>query len=179
MSRSTRPTGRYHIQTWGCQMNVHDSERMAGLLQGLGFGEASNEEEADLVLLNTCTVRENAAAKVAGKLGDLKTLKRKKEHLIVGVCGCLAQQEQDALFAGAPHLDLVLGPRAIPQLPKHVQRIVDSREHVADTAPWTETIGEGSETCTPDRDAALSVTAASAPPSFVSPTTLANPQSST
>ena len=85
------------------------------------------------------------AAKVAGKLGDLKTLKRKREHLIVGVCGCLAQQEQEALFEGAPHLDLVLGPRAIPQLPRHVEKIIDTRDRVSDTAPWTTTIGEGGE----------------------------------
>ena len=111
--------GRYFIHTWGYQMNVHDSERMAGLLESIGFDAASSETDADLVLLNTCTVRENAAAKVAGKLGDLKRLKREREHLIVGVAGCFAQQEQSQLFEGAPHLDLVLGPRAIPQLAKH------------------------------------------------------------
>ena len=124
-------------------MNVHDSERMAGLLESVGFRPAQSEKDADVILLNTCTVRENAAAKVAGKLGDLKRQKREREHLIVGVTGCFAQQEQSELFKGAPHLDLVLGPRAIPQLAKHVQRIVETREKISDTAPWTETIGEG------------------------------------
>jgi tRNA-2-methylthio-N6-dimethylallyladenosine synthase len=142
---SRQERGRYYVHTWGCQMNVHDSERMAGLLESIGFHAAEAEKDADLVLLNTCTVRENAAAKVAGKLGDLKRRKRERPEMIVGVAGCFAQQEQSALFDDAPHLDLVLGPRAIPQLAKHVQRIVESREKIADTAPWTETIGEGSE----------------------------------
>ena len=137
--------GRYFIHTWGCQMNVHDSERMAGLLESIGFRGTESEADADVVLLNTCTVRENAAQKVAGKLGDLKRIKRERPHLIVGVAGCFAQQEQSQLFEGAPHLDLVLGPRAIPQLARHVARIVETREKVADTAPWTDTIGEGSE----------------------------------
>src|SRR5689334_21431182 len=64
--------GRYAIHTWGCQMNVHDSERMAGLLETLGFAQADREDDADVVLLNTCTVRETSAAKVYGKLGDLR-----------------------------------------------------------------------------------------------------------
>src|SRR5688572_17954223 len=95
--------GRYFIHTWGCQMNVHDSERMAGQLEALGFSQARGEDEADVILLNTCTVRETSASKVYGKLGDLRRLKRQREHLVVGVCGCLAQQERDALFTRAPH----------------------------------------------------------------------------
>src|SRR5436190_2637982 len=139
------PRGRYFIHTWGCQMNVHDSERMAGQLEHLGFGQADSEEDADIVLLNTCTVRETSAAKVYGKLGDLRRLKRANEKMVVGVCGCLAQQERDALFAKAPHLDLVIGPRAIPQLARHVESILETRQRVRDTAPWTETVGAGSE----------------------------------
>ncbi|MEM7246930.1 MAG: tRNA (N6-isopentenyl adenosine(37)-C2)-methylthiotransferase MiaB [Acidobacteriota bacterium] len=137
--------GSYLVQTWGCQMNVHDSERMAGLLQSIGFREASSENDADLILLNTCTVRENAADKLRGRLGQLRELKRQRPHVILGVCGCLAQQERDGLFADAPHLDLVLGPRAIPQLPKHVRSLLEKREQLSDTAPWTSTVGEGSE----------------------------------
>ena len=139
------PRGRYFIHTWGCQMNVHDSERMAGQLEALGFGQAEREEEADVVLLNTCTVRETSAAKVYGKLGDLRRLKIERERMVIGVCGCLAQQERDALFVKAPHLDLVIGPRAIPQLARHVESILATRERVRDTAPWTETVGDGSE----------------------------------
>lgn len=137
--------GRYFIHTWGCQMNVHDSERMAGQLEALGFGQSPSEEDADIVLLNTCTVRETSAAKVYGKLGDLRRLKRRREGMVIGVCGCLAQQERDDLFAKAPHLDLVIGPRAIPQLARHVETVLVTRQRVRDTAPWTETVGDGSE----------------------------------
>ena len=137
--------GRYFIHTWGCQMNVHDSERMAGQLESLGFAHAASEADADVILLNTCTVRETSAAKVYGKLGDLRRLKRGNAELVVGLCGCLAQQERDALFAKAPHLDLVLGPRAIPQLARHVESILLTRERVRDTAPHVDTIGDGSE----------------------------------
>ena len=137
--------GSFYIHTWGCQMNVHDSERMAGQLEALGFGQATSEEDADIVLLNTCTVRETSATKVYGKLGDLRRLKRRREGMVIGVCGCLAQQERDELFAKAPHLDLVIGPRAIPQLARHVETVLLTRQRVRDTAPWTETVGEGSE----------------------------------
>ncbi len=138
--------GRYFIHTWGCQMNVHDSERMAGLLESMGFGQAWSEAEADVILLNTCTVRESSAAKVHGKLGDLQRFKRERNHLVIGVCGCLAQQEREALFEKAPHLDLVLGPRAIPQLSRHVESILQTRERVTDTLPHVaEAAGVGSE----------------------------------
>jgi tRNA-2-methylthio-N6-dimethylallyladenosine synthase len=137
--------GRYFIHTWGCQMNVHDSERMAGQLEALGFSQARDEEDADVILLNTCTVRETSASKVYGKLGDLRRLKRQREHLVVGVCGCLAQQERDGLFTRAPHLDLVIGPRAIPFLGRHVGTVLARRERVRDTAPHVDAVGEGSE----------------------------------
>ena len=137
--------GRYWIHTWGCQMNVHDSERMAGQLESIGFAHAASEGDADIVLLNTCTVRETSAAKVHGKLGELRKLKRMRGDVVLGVCGCLAQQDRDALFARAPHLDLVLGPRAIPQLARHVESILATREKVRDTAPHTDDVGLWSE----------------------------------
>jgi tRNA-2-methylthio-N6-dimethylallyladenosine synthase len=137
--------GRYVIHTWGCQMNVHDSERMAAQLEAMGFTHAERDAEADVVLLNTCTVRETAAAKVHGKLGELQSLKRRRAHLVVGVCGCLAQQDRDALFDRAPHVDLVIGPRAIPELGSHLATVLRTRERVRDTAPWTDRVGEGSE----------------------------------
>ena len=137
--------GRYFIYTWGCQMNVHDSERMAGQLESIGFGQGDSPEDADVVLLNTCTVRETSAVKVQAKLGDLRRIKRQRPHLVVGVTGCLAQQERDALFEKAPHLDLVIGPRAIPNLARHVETVLATAERVRDTAPWTDLVGEGSE----------------------------------
>src|SRR5204863_1463119 len=80
-----------------------------------------------------------------GKIADLRRLNVARPDMVIGGCGCLPQQERDALFEGEPHLDLVIGPRAIPQLARHVESILATRERVRDTAPWTETIGDGSE----------------------------------
>jgi tRNA-2-methylthio-N6-dimethylallyladenosine synthase len=105
-----------HIETWGCQMNVHDSEKMAGILAAQGFAAAQSAEQADLVLLNTCSVREKAAAKVFNRLGQLRRLKRERPDMIIGVCGCVAQVEGEAIFRRAPWVDLVMGPRNVARL---------------------------------------------------------------
>ena len=107
---------RYLIETWGCQMNVHDSETMAGLLASQGYAPAASAAEADLILLNTCSVREKAAQKVFDRLGRLRRLKRSNPDLVIGVCGCVAQQEGAAIFRRAPWVDLVMGPRQIARL---------------------------------------------------------------
>ncbi len=107
---------RYFIDTWGCQMNVHDSEKLAGILASLGYEPAPGPAAADLVLLNTCTVREKAAEKVFSRLGQLRLLKEENPHLLIGVCGCVAQQEGEAIFSRAPYVDLVMGPRNLAQL---------------------------------------------------------------
>jgi tRNA-2-methylthio-N6-dimethylallyladenosine synthase len=107
---------RYVIETWGCQMNVHDSEKIAGILRGCGYEEAASVDEADLVLLNTCSVREKAAAKVFSRLGALRRLKRARPSMILGVCGCVAQVEGETIFRRAPWVDLVMGPRNLAHL---------------------------------------------------------------
>jgi tRNA-2-methylthio-N6-dimethylallyladenosine synthase len=107
---------RFLLETWGCQMNVHDSEKMAGLLERQGYAPADSAEDADLILLNTCSVREKAAAKVFTRLGQLRLLKRRREKLVIGVCGCVAQVEGAAIFRRAPWVDLVMGPRNIAHL---------------------------------------------------------------
>ena len=83
----------YFIQTWGCQMNEEDSEKLSGMLKNIGYSRTEVKEEAGIILYNTCCVRENAENKVFGNLGQLKALKRKNPDLIVGVCGCMMQQE--------------------------------------------------------------------------------------
>ena len=113
---------RYVIETWGCQMNVHDSEKMAGILRGCGYEEAPSAGEADLVLLNTCSVREKAAAKVFSRLGALRRLKRARPSMILGVCGCVAQVEGETIFRRAPWVDLVMGPRNLAQLGDLLER---------------------------------------------------------
>ena len=83
---------KYFITTFGCQMNVHDSEVLAGMLEKEGYTPAASVEAADLILLNTCCVRENAENRIFGHIGNLKALKEEKPELIIGVCGCMAQE---------------------------------------------------------------------------------------
>ena len=107
---------RYLIETWGCQMNQHDSEKMAGILGGLGYQATRDEREADMILLNTCSVREKAESKVFGRLGELRCLKDQRPELIIGVVGCVAQQAGESIFRRAPYVDLVMGPRNLERL---------------------------------------------------------------
>jgi tRNA-2-methylthio-N6-dimethylallyladenosine synthase len=107
-----RAAGRYHIETWGCQMNVHDSEKLAGLLESEGYVRAAGIREADVVLLNTCSVREKAAEKFFSELGRLAAWKRQRPGTLLGVCGCVAQERGEAILDRAPHVDFVLGPRS-------------------------------------------------------------------
>lgn len=113
---------RFLIETWGCQMNVHDSEKFAGILGGLGYAPTTEAGEADLILLNTCSVRDKAEQKVFARLGHLRALKRANPELVLGVVGCVAQQEGEAIFRRAPWVDLVMGPRTIAQLPEILER---------------------------------------------------------
>lgn len=119
-------TLKYFIKTYGCQMNVHDSERMAGQLEGMGYQATADEANADIILLNTCSVREKADQKLFTKLGRLQQLKSQKPDLILGVCGCIAQREAEGIFSRAPFVDLVLGPRAVPLLSRMIADHLDS-----------------------------------------------------
>src|SRR5438477_11979438 len=101
---------RYLVRTFGCQMNEHDSERIAGLLEADGLTPASSEAEADVVVLNTCCIRENADNRLYGTLGHLKSQKAARPGLQIVVAGCLAQKDRDEIQRRAPHVDVVLGP---------------------------------------------------------------------
>lgn len=116
---------KYFITTFGCQMNVHDSERMAGMLAEMGYTEASSLEEADLILINTCCVRENAENRTFGHLGNLKAYKERNPDLIIGLCGCMAQEsgEVDRIKASYQHVDLVFGTHNLHQLPELIQKV--------------------------------------------------------
>ncbi len=100
---------RYHLRTYGCQMNEHDSERLAGLLESDGYQPTDSAENADVVLLNTCCIRENADNKLYGALGNLKTLKESNPDLQIMVGGCLAQKDRDLIQQRAGHVDVVFG----------------------------------------------------------------------
>jgi tRNA A37 methylthiotransferase MiaB len=108
------------LETFGCQMNVHDSEKVAGVLLQRGYRSVEDPAQADLVLYNTCSIREKAAQKVFARLGDWKTLSNGK---IIGVLGCLAQQEGEEIFERAPWVSLVCGSASYRRLPELVAEL--------------------------------------------------------
>ena len=111
------------IRTYGCQMNVYDSERMAEALGADGYVETSSPDEADMILLNTCHIREKAAEKVYSELGRYKELKAAKPDLKIGVAGCVAQAEGEEIMRRAPMVDLVVGPQTYHRLPRMMEKL--------------------------------------------------------
>jgi tRNA-2-methylthio-N6-dimethylallyladenosine synthase len=107
---------RYHLTTFGCQMNEHDSERMKGMLESLGYGEAPERAEADLILFNTCSIRETADSRFLSHLGEAKRLKREQPERIVGVGGCWAQSVKEEVFERFPFVDVAFGPGQVHKL---------------------------------------------------------------
>ena len=122
------------LLTYGCQMNVADSERMAGLLKQIGYSLTDDFDAADLILINTCCVRATAEDKVFGQIGRFKTLKRQKPSLILGVAGCMAQKEGANLIKRAPHVDFVLGTGQSSEVARVVQSLERERKHFVDTS---------------------------------------------
>jgi tRNA-2-methylthio-N6-dimethylallyladenosine synthase len=107
---------RYHLTTFGCQMNEHDSERMKGMLESLGYTEAPERSEADLILFNTCSIRETADSRFVAHLGEAKRLKREQPERVVGVGGCWAQSLKEEVFARFPFVDVAFGPGQVHRL---------------------------------------------------------------
>ncbi len=107
---------RYHLTTFGCQMNEHDSERMKGMLESLGYAEAGAREEADLILFNTCSIREKADERFIAHLGEAKRVKRSRPDVVVGVGGCWAQSVKDEVFRQFPFVDVAFGPGQVHKL---------------------------------------------------------------
>lgn len=131
----------YHIMTYGCQMNERDSEILAGMLHEMSYTSTDDVNEADIILLNTCCVRETAENKVWGHIGELKALKCMKPELIIGICGCMSQQREMAekITKRAPHVDLVFGTHNVHRLPELVNQVKEERKSVIDV--W-ETEGD-------------------------------------
>lgn len=122
---------KLHLITYGCQMNEYDSERVAGLLKTLhGYDVTDREDEADLILLNTCSIREKAEEKVFSKLGQLKPLKKKNPELVIGVMGCMAQLRQAEIMARAPVVDLVFGSPAASRVGELIDQVKRERRPV-------------------------------------------------
>ena len=131
ISQKECPIGSYWITTFGCQMNKADSERMAGTLEKMGYSKAIDELNADLVLYNTCTIRDNAEQKVYSFLGKQAKRKHNSPNLKLVVAGCLAQQEGESLLRRVPELDLVMGPQHVNNLENLLERVDSGNQVVA------------------------------------------------
>ena len=107
---------RYHVTTFGCQMNEHDSERMKGMLESLGYEQAAARDDADLILFNTCSIRESADNRFIAHLGEAKRLKSEDPARVVGVGGCWAQSVKDEVFRRFPFVDVAFGPGQVHKL---------------------------------------------------------------
>ena len=130
----------YHIKTFGCQMNEHDSEGIAGILEQLGYIVTDDEANADIIILNTCAIRENAENRVFGELGRLKPLKVNNPDMILAICGCMSQEESvvDKVLKTYDQVDLIFGTHNIHRLPEYLHEALISKERVVEV--WS---GEG------------------------------------
>ncbi|QST01661.1 tRNA (N6-isopentenyl adenosine(37)-C2)-methylthiotransferase MiaB [Pontibacillus sp. ALD_SL1] len=129
---------KFLIRTYGCQMNEHDTEVMAGILTDMGYESTSDQKEADIILLNTCAIRENAENKVFGEIGHLKSLKREKPDLLLGVCGCMSQEESvvNRILQKHQFIDLIFGTHNIHRLPYLVKEALFGKEMVVEV--WSK-----------------------------------------
>ena len=120
--RATIPAvRRYHVTTFGCQMNAHDSERIKGMLESLGLGETTEPEDADVLVFNTCTIREKPDTKLAAYLGEAAARKRRHPDLVVAVGGCYAEAQRERIFERYPFVDVAFGPGSIPHLGEWIE----------------------------------------------------------
>ncbi|MEN6411181.1 MAG: tRNA (N6-isopentenyl adenosine(37)-C2)-methylthiotransferase MiaB [Veillonellales bacterium] len=129
--------------TYGCQMNENDTERLAGQLMEIGYEYTEEPEKADLILINTCCVRESAEKKIYGKIGELKKLKAIKPNLIIGVAGCMAQKDRDKIFKKASHIDFVIGTHNIHKLAELVQKVEKNSKPVLEI--WDQAVAASPE----------------------------------
>jgi tRNA-2-methylthio-N6-dimethylallyladenosine synthase len=120
-----------YLQTYGCQMNERDSEEILGMLTAQGYAVTPREDEADVILLNTCSVRAHAEERALGKMGQLQRLKQERPDLVLGILGCMAKAQREDLFRRLPHVDLVAGPAEIYDLPELLARVAETRQRSA------------------------------------------------
>jgi len=136
---------KYTISTFGCQMNENDSEKLAGMLESMGYEHTEKLEECDLILYNTCCVRENAELKVYGHLGSLKVLKSRKPGMTIALCGCMMQQKDivDYILKKFRQVDLIFGTHNLHKFPELLYRSLNSKKPVADVGSSDGFIAEG------------------------------------
>lgn len=134
-----------YVHTFGCQGNVSDGERMKGMLSDMGYVFVEDEKEADLILLNTCAIREHAEDRVFGNIGRLKVLKKAKPHLIICVCGCMVQQKhiEEKIYKSYPFVTVVFGTHVMHKLPEFIYRALNTGKRVYDTDNANLEIAEG------------------------------------
>ena len=124
---------RYYIETYGCQMNVYDSELVATQLKKTGYSQTNDIESANIIFLNTCAIREKAQETVHNRLNSLEYLKKRNPNLLIGILGCMAQNLKDDLLINKPYVDIILGPDSYRRIPDIIQNRISSLEHVVDT----------------------------------------------
>ena len=136
---------RYYIETWGCQMNEEDSEKLSGMLLSVGYTRTEDIKEAGIIIYNTCCVRENAENKVFGNLGELKHLKKKNPDLIIAICGCMMQQEgmADKILKKFPHVNIIFGTHNAYKFPEYLNRVITEGVQVKEIFNKEEEIVEG------------------------------------
>lgn len=142
---------KYFIVTYGCQMNVHESEKIAGILEKKGYEPCENREEADIIVFNTCAIREGAEDRVFGNVGNLKKMKKRNKNLIIAVCGCMTQKSQTAeyLMRTFPFVDIVIGTFNLPKLGDYIDAVKKGRQlelfnegDIDETLAYKRTSGE-------------------------------------
>ena len=138
---------RFFINTFGCQMNEHDSEKIAWIMEGMGYNSTLNLEEADIIIFNTCAVRKSAEDRVFGKLGELKDLKRRKPEVVLALCGCMMQREdiRSYFLSKHKHIDIIFGTNNINKLPQLLNRHFESGKTIVDIVEDTRELEESIE----------------------------------
>ena len=136
---------KYNIITFGCQMNEHDSETIAGMLQEKGCVETMSRDDSDITIINTCSVRENADKRFFGTLGQLKKLKEKNPEYVACVCGCMMQQQHiiDTIKSKYPWVDIIFGTHNIHRFPELLEKVYSEKKKIAETFEDSDQIVEG------------------------------------
>ena len=124
---------QFHIETFGCQMNIYDSELVAGILQKCGYHETTDLKSADIIFLNTCAIREKAQETVHNRLESIQHLKKNKPNMIFGVLGCMAQNLKNDILETKPYIDVILGPDSYRRIPEIINSRINRIEHHVDT----------------------------------------------
>lgn len=139
----------YYIVTYGCQMNAHDSEKLTGMLQEMGLTPASDRKEADFVLHNTCCIRDNAERKALGNVTWLKEIKKERPHMLIGVCGCMIQQQvmAEKLLKQYPFIDVAFGTGNLYRLPEYLHEAITKKERIIRVEPCASTLVENLPIC--------------------------------